>query len=383
MQHDIPEELAAIRDLTRRFVEKELRPHEETVDRSNAMPPDLRAELRRRALQAGLYAFNMPQEAGGPGLPPLGQVLIREELGKVSMPLAETVGRPPHALLFCDAAQRERFLRPAMNAEKYWAFAITEPQAGSDVAAMAARAVPCEGGWHLRGTKHFISHADTADFIVVIARLAGQEGMAGMTAFVVEKDTPGFRIGRVHPKMGWRGYTISELVFEDAFVPAANLLGEPGQGMQVAMSNINEARLGVAAHCLGMAQRALDLALEHLRTRVAFGRPIGRFQGLQWMAADMAVEVEQARALLYAAAREIGRAENVRVAVSMAKLACTEMAGRVADRALQIMGGSGYVAEAPIEMIYRDVRAFRIGEGTSEIHRNQIARGLLGKALFA
>jgi acyl-CoA dehydrogenase len=379
MYHDIPEELASIAEMTRRFVEKELLPHETAVERAGAIPAELRDTLRKRAVEAGLYGFNMPQEAGGPGLPPLGQVLIREQLGKVGMPLSDTVSRPPHALLFCDPAQRARFLVPAMNADKYWAFALTEAQAGSDVSAMTTRAIPCEGGWRLRGTKHFISNADTADFIVLIARVPQDDGSSAITAFLVEKGTPGFSIGRIHAKMGWHGYTMCELVFEDAFVPAANLLGAVGQGLQVAMSNINDARIGVAAHCVGMAQRALDLALEHARTRIAFGKPIGQFQGLQWMLADMALAVEQARAFLYAAARDMERSEDSRVSVSMAKLAATEMAGRVADQALQIMGGAGYVAESPIEMIYRDVRAFRIGEGTSEIQKNQIARGLLGK----
>ncbi len=368
-------------------MEKELQPHEEAIDRSGAMPPALRHDLRQRAVAAGLFGFNMPQSVGGPGLPLLGQVLIREELGKVSMPLSETVGRPPHALLFCDPAQRARFLEPAMRAEKYWSFALTEPQAGSDVTAMTARAIPCAEGWRLRGTKHFISHADTADFIVVIAHAPDGAAGSGITAFVVEKDAPGLRIGRIHPKMGWNGYTICEIVLDDALVPTANRLGAVGQGLRVAMSNISDARIGVAAHCVGMAQRALDLALAHARTREAFGRKIGQFQGLQWMLADMALEVEQARAFLYAVAREMDRAGDgagdTRVGVSMAKLACTEMAGRVADRALQILGGAGYVAESPIEMIYRDVRAFRIGEGTSEIQRNQIARGLLGKEFRA
>lgn len=383
MHHDIPDDLVAIRDLAARFVEKELLPHEAAVERSGVMPAELRQVLRRRALEAGLYAFNMPDSAGGPGLPPLGQVLIREQLGRVSMPLSDTVSRPPHALLFCNQEQRERFLAPAMHADKTWAFALTEAQAGSDVAAMKTRAVACDGGWRLRGSKHFISNADSADFIIVVALVAVPGGPDAITAFLLERGTPGFALGRTHPKMGWHGYTLSELVFDDAFIPADNLLGVVGQGMQVAMSNINDARIGVAAHCVGMAQRALDLALEHARTRIAFGRPIGQFQGLQWMLADMAVAVEQARALLYAVARDMAGGGDVRTSVSMAKLAASEMAGRVADQALQILGGVGYVAETPIEMIYRDVRAFRIGEGTSEIQKNQIARALLGRELRA
>lgn len=383
MDHFIPEEFREIQALTRRFVEQELRPHEATVDREGVLPLDLRRRLCKRAVEVGLFAFNMPQSAGGPGLPRLAQVLIREELGKVGMALSDTVARPPFALTYCDAAQRTRFLEPALNADKHWAFALTEPQAGSDVAAMQARAIPEADCYRLRGTKHFISHGNTADFVIVFAKVPEGHGASGMTAFLVERGTPGFRVGREHPKMGWRGYPLVELVFDDALVPAANRLGAVGQGLQVAMSNINDARMGVAAHCVGMAQRALECAVEHARNRVAFGHPIGQLQGLQWMLAEMALAVEQSRALLYAVARAMELPGDPRAAVSMAKLSATEMAGRVADQAVQILGGAGYVAESPVEMIYRDVRAFRIGEGTSEIQKNQIARGLLGKAFFA
>ena len=214
--------------------------------------------------------------------------------------------------------------------------------------------------------------------MIVIAKLE-RDGIDQATAFVVPHGTPGFSVGRVHRKMGWRGYPICELVFDDVFVGEDELLGEIGGGLKLGLGNILESRIGVAAHCVGMAQRAYDYAVEHLRVRKQFGQALGKFQGLQWMVADMAVEIEQSRALLYAAAREMDRGGNARVAVSMAKLSATEMAGRVADRALQLLGGAGYMAESPIEMIYRDARAFRIGEGTSEIQKNQIARACLGK----
>jgi len=383
MDHGIPEEFREIKLLTRRFVERELLPYEAEVDRTGVLPLDLRRSLCKRAVEAGLFAFNMPASAGGPGLPRLAQVLIREELGKVGMALSDTVSRPPYALTFCNPEQRPRFLEPALNADKHWAFALTEPQAGSDVFAMQTRALPDGDTYRLNGTKHFISHGEHADFVIVIARVPEGHGAAGMTAFLVERDTPGFRIGRTHPKMGWRGYPLNELVFEDAMVPESNRLGMIGQGLEVAMSNINDARMGVAAHCVGMAQRALDCAVEHARTRIAFGRPIGQMQGLQWMLAEMALAIEQSRSLLYAVARAMELPGDHRASVSMAKLSATEMAGRVADQAVQVLGGAGYVAESPVEMIYRDVRAFRIGEGTSEIQKNQIARGLLGKELFA
>lgn len=380
IDHAIPDEFAQLARLTEQFVLRELRPHEERVERDDHVPAELRRSLRAKAVEVGLYAFNMPQEVGGPGLPFFAQVLIREQLGKVSVALADMVGRPPKALLACTPDQRDRFLLPTMRAQKTWAFALTEPNAGSDAGALTTRATRTEGGWRLDGTKHFISHGDFADFVIVIAQ-ARLDGREAPTAFLVEHGAPGFAIGRIHPKMGWRGYPMAELIFTDAFVPDADVLGAPGEGLRLAMSAINEARIGVAAHCVGLAQRAFEYAVEHLKLRRQFGQPLGRFQGLQWAAADMALEIEQSRALLYAAARTLDTGRDARAAVSMAKLSCTEMAGRVTDRALQLLGGAGYMAESPLEMMYRDARAFRIGEGTSEIQRNQIARAVLGREL--
>jgi acyl-CoA dehydrogenase len=381
IDYAIPGEYAQLARLTEQFVRNELLPHEAQVERDDRMPDDLRRRLRKKAVEIGLFAFNMPEDVGGPGLPYLAQVLIREQLGKVSVALADMVGRPPKALLACAGDQRERFLLPAVRAEKTWAFALTEPDAGSDAGALKTRATRADGGWTLNGTKHFISHGDFADYVIVIAKIENA-GEDAPTAFLVEHATPGFSVGRIHPKMGWRGYPMAELVFNDAFVPDANILGDIGAGFRLAMSAIGEARIGVASHCLGLAQRAFDYAVEHLKVRRQFGRPLARFQGLQWHIADMALDLEQSRALLYAAARTMDGSGDARTAVSMAKLSATEMAGRVTDRALQLLGGAGYMAEGPIEMMYRDARAFRIGEGTSEIQKNQIARAILGREMF-
>ena len=384
IDYGITDELREIQALTRRFVESELWPHESKVERDDLVPPELRRKLWKRAVELGLFAFNMPVEAGGMGLPYIAQVLIREQLGRVSVALADMVGRPPRALLSCNDEQRERFLAPSVRGDKTWAFALTEPGAGSDAMALKTSATPVDGGYKLDGTKHFISHGNTADFVIVVARLNDPAQPSGpLATFLVERGTPGFSVGRVHPKMGWRGYPIAELVFADAFVASSNLLGAAGQGMRIAMGHINEARIGVAAHCVGMAQRAFEMSLEHARQRVQFKQPIGCFQGVQWMLADMAVAIEQSRALLYSAARTMDQPGDARAVVSMAKLSATEMLASVADKALQIHGGGGYVAESPIEMIYRDARAFRIGEGTSEIQRNQIARAVLGREFQA
>ena len=381
MDYGIPEDYAQLARLTEEFVMAELRPYEEQVEREDHVPDDLRRRLRKKAVEVGLFAFNMPEDVGGPGLPYLAQVLVREQLGKVSVALADMVGRPPKALLACAGEQRERFLFPAIRAEKTWAFALTEPNAGSDAGAMKTRATRANGGWLLNGTKHFISHGDFADFVMVVARVE-EDGRNAPTAFLVEHGTRGFGVGRIHPKMGWRGYPLAELVFDDAFVPDANVLGEIGAGFRLAMSAIGEARIGVAAHCVGLAQRAFDYAVEHVKVRRQFGQPLGQFQGLQWNVAEMALDIEQSRALLYAAARTMDSGTDARTAVSMAKLSATEMAGRVTDRALQLLGGAGYMAEGPVEMMFRDARAFRIGEGTSEIQKNQIARAILGREMF-
>ena len=385
MDYGIPEEFQKLQELTRHYVEKELRPHEAEVDRTNELPAELRARLRKKSLEVGLFGYNLPLEAGGPGLPWFAQALLREQLGHVSQAMADTVGRPPKALLACQGEQRRRYLEPVLRAEMTWAFALTEPEAGSDAAAIRTRATRKDNGWLLNGTKHFISHGDFADVVIVIAKTA-EDNLP--TAFLVEHGTPGFTTGRVHPKMGWRGYSVAELRFDDAHVSDEQILGKLGDGLRLGLAQIGEARLGVASHCVGMAQRAFDYVLEHARVRKQFGQPLAAFQGLQWMLAEMALDIEQSRALLYATARTMDASPStgkgagaVRKEISMAKLSCSEMVGRVADKAVQIMGGAGYMAESPIEMIYRDARAFRIGEGTSEIQKNQIARALLGRDL--
>ncbi len=389
MNYDIPEELQQLQELTRNYVMKELRPHEAEVDRTNDMPHDLYARLRKKSLEVGLFGYNLPADAGGPGLPWFGQALLREQLGHVSQTMADTVGRPPKALLACQGEQRKKYLEPVLRAEMTWAFALTEPEAGSDAGAMKTKATRARGpnggdGWSINGTKHFISHGDSADLVILIAKT--DDGMP--TAFLVEHGSPGFTTGRVHPKMGWNGYNVAELRFEDAYVSDEQILGKLGDGLRLGLAQIGEARLGVASHCVGMAQRAFDYVLEHAMLRKQFGQPLAAFQGLQWMLAEMALDIEQSRALLYATARTMDSSQStgkgtgaVRKEISMAKLSCSEMVGRVADKAVQIMGGAGYMAESPIEMIYRDARAFRIGEGTSEIQKNQIARSLLGRDL--
>ncbi|HVX55648.1 acyl-CoA dehydrogenase family protein [Nocardioides sp.] len=378
------EELRDIRDLVRSFVAAELAPHEAEVDEAGEVPDELRRRVTERAVAAGLYAFNMPVEAGGPGLSFLAQTVVRRELAHSSFALADLVCRPPRTLLNGDPAQRERWLAPAVRGEVRFAFALTEPEAGSDATAMRTRAVWTPDGYRIDGVKHFISHGGVADFVIVYAHTFREGTDEGITAFVVRRGQPGFRCTRHERTMGWRGSPVSELVFENCLVPAEDVIGEPGQGLRLALAQINEARLGVAAHCAGMAEHALALALDHARTRTQFGRPLAANQGLQWKLADMACRVEQARCLVTDVALAVDRAglgdrDTSRYRIPMAKLTASELAGSVVDDALQLFGGSGFMQGTTVERMYRDVRAFRLGEGTSEIQRNSIGRALIGR----
>jgi acyl-CoA dehydrogenase len=378
------EELRDIRDLVRSFVAAELAPHEAEVDEAGEVPDELRRRVTERAVAAGLYAFNMPVEAGGPGLSFLAQTVVRRELAHSSFALADLVCRPPRTLLNGDPAQRERWLAPAVRGEVRFAFALTEPEAGSDATAMRTRAVWTPDGYRIDGVKHFISHGGVADFVIVYAHTFREGTDEGITAFVVRRGQPGFRCTRHERTMGWRGSPVSELVFENCLVPAEDVIGEPGQGLRLALAQINEARLGVAAHSAGMAEHALALALGHARTRTQFGRPLAANQGLQWKLADMACRVEQARCLVTDVALAVDRAglgdrDTSRYRIPMAKLTASELAGSVVDDALQLFGGSGFMQGTTVERMYRDVRAFRLGEGTSEIQRNSIGRALIGR----
>lgn len=373
-----------LRALTRRFVREELAPHETEVEELGEIPAELAERVHRRAIEIGLHAFNLPAEAGGPGLPYTVQTVVRRELARSSFALSDLVVRPPRTLLHCAGDQRERFLAPAVRGTARFAFALTEPEAGSDAASMTTRAEWTPDGYVLNGLKHFISHGGVADFVIVYAKSRRDGAEEGITALVVRKGQDGFTCTRQERTMGWVGSPVSELLFRDCLVPFADVLGRPGEGLRLALGQINEARLGVAAHCVGMAELALELAVGHLRSRWQFGQPLGANQGLQWRLADMACQVEQARGVLQAAAAAVDATSiedrgNSQYRVPMAKLVASEAAGQVIDAALQMFGGMGFMRGVKIEQMYRDVRAFRIGEGTSEIQRTRIARSLLGR----
>ncbi len=368
-----------IAQTVRRFINEKLRPLEARIDAADQVDRAEIQALKREVIQLGLFGYNMPAELGGPGLSVTTQCIIDEELGRTTMPLAEAFGHLPGSLRFANAAQRAWLVQPLMQAETTIAYALTEPAAGSDLSAILTRGRKTDSGWVLDGTKHFISAAEDANHVIVLATTDKSAPLKGrLTTFIVERGNPGLKILRRFAKMGWRGHPVSELAFENCFVPDSHLLGAPGQGFMAMMGTINNDRLMVAAKCVGIAQACMDLALPHVRERKTFGRPLAEHQAIQFSIADCDVEITAARLLVQQAARLADEGSpDFRIAASRAKLFASEMGGRVADRVLQIFGGAGYMSDLPIERYYRDVRAFRIGEGTSEMQRIQIARDVI------
>ena len=373
------DEQRSIVEVTRAFVERELYPHEEEVERSGVLRPELAAEIRSKALAAGLYAANMPEEVGGAGLDTVTLVLFEKELGKASYALHYTgAARPSNILLAGTPEQRERYLLPCVRGERLECLAMTEPEAGSDVRAIRTRAVREGDGWSIRGTKHFISHADESDFVILLARTGtDDEGRGTMSIFLVDLDTPGVHLHDGYRNVSHRGYTNSILDFDDVHVPDDALLGEEGQGFALAGTWLGATRLQVAATCLGRAERALDLSIAHAASRVQFGQPIGRFQGVGFKLADMATELRAAELLTLHTAWKVDQGTATDADIAMAKLKATEMLAMVADEAIQIHGGMGLMDELPLERIWRDARIERIWDGTSEIQRHIISRSLL------
>jgi acyl-CoA dehydrogenase len=382
----IPQELRDVQALVRSFVARELAPWERVVEEADDIDPELMRSLRKRAVEVGIYGFNISADVGGGGVGPLGEVLIGEEAGRTSIPLAEALGRLPNSLSLCNSDQRYWLLDPALRGEKTACVALTEPEAGSDLGAIRTRAVrdgDRDGDrWLINGGKQFISNAETSDYLLVLAVTDDSANLHGrFTVFAVARDNPAVHFTHRARKMGWRGYHISDFSLEDCRVDGGAVIGEVNDGFAAIMRSVNTQRLFIAARCVGTAEELLTLAVGHARTRRTFGRPLGEHQAIQFTLADIDVELEAARLLVRCAAWKIEQSDpDARIAASRAKLYATEMAGRVADAVLQIFGGSGFMADLPVERMYRDMRGYRIGEGTSEMQRIQIARSVLGRA---
>ena len=364
-----------------RFVREKLKPLEAEVDQADGLDEPRRQALEQEVRALGLYGYNLPASIGGPGLSLHTLSELDEAIGHTSMPLGEVFGHLPGSLRFCSAEQQSWLVEPLLQARTHIAYALTEPGAGSDLSAVSTRAQRVAGGWQLNGYKHFISNVEHADHVIVLAATDPAAPLKSkLSTFIVEKSNPGLVMQRKFRKMGWHGYPLSAFSLDDCFVPDSHVLGEPGQGFQTMMATINNDRIYVASKCLGMAQALMDLVLPHARQRVTFGKPLAEHPTIQFALADCDVELHAAR-LITRHAAALGDAGDpaFRIAASRAKLYASEMLGRVADRVLQIFGGAGYMCDLPVERIYRDARAFRIGEGTSEMQRLQIARHLLAQ----
>lgn len=382
MHFALTDEQRLIVDTTRAFVENELYPHEAEVERTGHLRLDLIRELQAKAIAAGLYAANMPEDVGGAGLDTLTWLLYEKELGRANYALHWTcVARPSNILLAGTDEQKERYLYPCIRGEKWDCLAMTEPGAGSDLRGMKASARQDGGDWVLNGTKHFISHADLADFAIVFMATGEEDTPRGkkkrITAFFVDKGTPGFTVRDGYRNVSHRGYTNSILEFDDCRLPASQVLGEVHKGFEVANSWLGATRLQVAATCIGRAERALGHAVDWAANREQFGQKIGKFQGVSFKLADMAMELKAADLMLMEAGWKYDAGTVTEMNMAMAKLKASEVLAFVADEAIQIHGGMGLMDELPLERIWRDARVERIWEGTSEIQRHIISRALL------
>jgi acyl-CoA dehydrogenase len=381
MHFGLTPEQEMVVDTVRGFVETELYPLEPDVERLNDVPAEMAREIKRKVIALGFYAPNMPTDLGGGGLDTLTLTLLERELGRASLALVTCWGRPSNILLACRGEQREKYLLPCIRGEKLDALAMSEPDAGSDVRSMRCSARLDGSDWVLNGTKHFISHADKADFVIVFAATGEEDTPAGrkktITGFLVDRGTPGFEIWQGYASVSHRGYHNSILTFDECRLPGCQILGETHRGYDAMSEWLSGTRLTVAAMAVGRARRAFDLALRHAATRKQFGRPIGRFQGVSFKLADMVTEIDAADWLTLAAAWRVDQGLEATREISSAKLFATEMLARITDEAIQIHGGMGLMSDLPLERFWRDARVERIWDGTSEIHRHIIGRHLL------
>ena len=365
----------------RAFTERELFPHETTVERLGQVPPELVRQIKDRSIAAGLYAANMPAELGGGGLDTLGVTLVDREFGAASYALQYIVARPSNILRACTGDQIDEYLVPTIRGERVDCMAMSEPDAGSDVRGMKCSAVRDGGDFVINGTKHFISHADLADYVILFAASGEEETSRGpkklITGFLVDLDTPGCNVVEGYRCVSNRGYHNLIINFDDCRVPARKVLGEEHRGFDAANEWLGSTRLQVAAVCVGRARRALGIATEWAATREQFGQPIGKFQGVSFKLADMQIQLDAAELLTLRAAWKDTQGTVTDTEIAMAKVFASEMCQFVTDEAIQVLGGMGLMDELPLERMWRDTRVDRIWDGTSEIQRHIISRAML------
>jgi alkylation response protein AidB-like acyl-CoA dehydrogenase len=378
MDIDLPEDIRLLQRTVRAFVDDVLAPRAKEIEERDEISPALIAKMG----EAGLFGIGHDERWGGQGFGTLGYAVAVEQLSRANASVWNVVGGSAG---LCGTAisvggpddLRERYLPQIFAGEKIGAYALSEPGAGSDAGSLKTAAVRRGGDYVIEGFKTFITNAPIADVFVIFANADPEKGSKGITAFVVERGTAGLEIGKNDDKMGLHGSTTAQLYFSALNVPASQRVGEEGEGFKIALRTLDFGRLGLGAHAVGAAQRLLEACVGHAKTRVQFGKPIGANQAIQWMLADAATEIHAARLMVYDAAARADRGERITDRAAMAKLFATEMLGRVADAAVQIHGGMGYMRELWIERAYRDARITRIYEGTSEIQRMVIASALL------
>ncbi len=378
MDFQLSEEQQALQRTVREFAAHEIAPRVREMDESQSFPRDILA----KAGELGLLGCLFPEEYGGAGLTYVDYALIIEEISAVDGALGLSVAAhnslcSNHIFQFGTEEQKRRHLSPLARGEKIGSWSLTEPTAGSDAGGTRSTARRENGHWVLNGAKTFATHGASGDVAVVFAVTDPEQGKKGISAFIVERGTKGFRTGKKEDKLGCRASDTAELVMEDCRVPEGNLLGREGEGFINALQILDGGRISIAALAVGMARGAYEAARAYSKERQQFGKPIASFQAIQWKLADMATEIDAARLLVFRAAQMKDRGEDVNMASAMAKLFASEVAVRVANEAVQVFGGYGYIKDYPVEKFYRDVKICTIGEGTSEIQRLVIARRLL------
>jgi len=361
----------------REFCERELKPIAEKIDKEEYFPKDFYKKMGKM----GLMGMTVPQEFGGAGIDRISYMIALEEISRYCGSTGITVEAHNslgigHIYEHGTDKQRKKYLPKLCSGEAFTAWALTEPNAGSDAASGQTTAVLEKDEWVINGTKQFITTGDLADVTIAMVMTDKSKGAKGISAIIVEKDTPGFKIGQLEDKLGLRGSHTAELIFEDCRVPKENLIGKEGNGFIGAMDILDRGRTAIGAMSVGIARASFEDALEYAKQREQFGRPIGKFQAIQWMLADMATEIDAARLLVFRAADMEDKKIRFTKEASMAKLFASEMAMRATVKGMQILGGYGYTREYPLERYYRDIKLCTIGEGTSEVQRMVIARQL-------
>jgi butyryl-CoA dehydrogenase len=375
---DLTEDQKLLQRTVREFAEAEVKPHARELDETGHFPRD----IFQKAAELGLTGVAIPESEGGAGMDHISYAIVIEEISRVCASTGVILS--VQNSLYCDPihrfgtpAQKEKFLAPFARGEKIGCYGLTEPQAGSNAAALTTKAVLKDDRYVINGTKAWITNGGAADAVILYVNTQPEKGEKGITALVVEKGTPGFAVGKEEKKLGIHATACTELVFTDCEVPAANRIGAEGEGYKVALSTLDGGRIGIAAQATGIAQGAFEAALSYAQQRQAFGHPISDFQAIQFMLADMATELDAARLLVRRAAWKQDSGARFSMEASIAKLFASEMATRVTHKAMQIHGGYGYSQEYPVERAYRDARITEIYEGTSEIQRLVIASWVL------